>query len=165
MIGGLIGGALGAIGGLFGGLSKQRQQEQQRQMVEAAQRENQAFYDRRYNEDATQRADAQRVLSMTEEQIRRRNRQAAGTAAVMGGSTESVAAARAANAQAYSDTASQIAAAGADRKDKVEDAYLKRKDAYNDELRKIAAGTPSVLDIASGVVGGAASGVAKGMNI
>ena len=71
--------------------------------IEEQQRKNQDWYDRRYNEDATQRADAQRILTITQENIRQRNQQAAGTQAVMGGTEESVAAARAANNQALAD--------------------------------------------------------------
>jgi hypothetical protein len=61
---------------------------------------------------------------MTEESIKNRNRQAASTAAVMGGTTESVAAAKAANNQALTDTISQIAADAADRKDAIEQQYM-----------------------------------------
>lgn len=85
--------------------------------IQAQQQANQNWYDRRYNEDATQRADAQRILTQTEESIRNRNRQAAGAQAVMGGTDESVAAAKAANAQALADATSQIAVNADNRKD------------------------------------------------
>ena len=45
---------------------------------------------------------------MTEDAIRNRNRQAAGASAVMGGTEESLAATKAANAQAMGDAASSL---------------------------------------------------------
>ena len=80
---GLIGGAIGAAGGIFGGISASKALRQMKRNVEAQRKSNQDWYDQRYNEDATQRADAQRLLTMTEESIRKRNQQAAGSAAVM----------------------------------------------------------------------------------
>lgn len=91
--------------------------------------ELQNWYDRRYNEDATQRADAQRMLTKTADMIKARNKAAAGRAAVTGGTEESVAATKAANAQALSDAASRITAAGDARKDRVDEQYMRSKDA------------------------------------
>lgn len=84
----------------------------------------QNWYDRNYNADTTQRADAQQLLNYTAEQIKKRNKQAAGTAAVMGGTEESVAAEKAANASAMAETVSKIAAAGESRRDHIDAAYL-----------------------------------------
>jgi len=128
MIGSLIGAGLGAAASIIGGIKAGKESRKARRMLDRMGADNQAWYDRRYNEDATQRADAQRMLQMTMDRMRQRNRAAAGTAAVMGSSTEAVAAEKQANAQALADTASQIAAAGAQRKDQVEGQYLQRKD-------------------------------------
>ena len=100
-------------------------------------KENQSWYDRRYNEDATQRADAQRILTLTNENIRQRNQNAAGAQAVMGGTDESVAAAKAANNQALAEAASQIAAAGERRKDQIEAQYRETNAELNDKLMNL----------------------------
>lgn len=84
----------------------------------------QNWYDRNYNADTTQRADAQSLLNYTAEQIKKRNKAAAGTQAVMGGTEESVAAEKQANSSAMAETASSIAAAGASRKDNIDKTYL-----------------------------------------
>lgn len=112
MLGSIIGAAGGTLGSVFGGLSKNRMLKEQIAAVEAKKRENQDWYDRRYNEDSTQRADAQAMLTQTAEAIKGRNRQAAGVAAVTGGTEESVAATKAANAQAMADATSSIVQAG-----------------------------------------------------
>ena len=88
---GLIGAAVGAAGSIFGGISASKAMKRMKKNVEAQRKANQDWYDRRYNEDATQRADAQRILTQTELSIKNRNQQAAGAQAVMGGTDESTA--------------------------------------------------------------------------
>lgn len=126
-IGSIVGGAMKLVGGIAGGIAARKAAREQSKRLNQQMEENQDWFDRRYNEDATQRADAQRLITMTEEAIKNRNRQAAGTAAVMGGTTESVAAAKAANNQALTDTVSQIAADAANRKDNIENQYMANK--------------------------------------
>lgn len=103
LIGSIAGGALGAAGSIFGGIKASKAMRRAKKNIEAQKQANQNWYDRRYNEDATQRADAQRILAKTEESIRNRNKQAAGAQAVMGGTDESTAAAKAANADYRKD--------------------------------------------------------------
>lgn len=123
-LGAIIGDAMKVAGSIAGGIAASKAARAQNRRLDELQNQNQNWYDRRYNEDATQRADAQRLITMTEESIKNRNRQAASTAAVMGGTTESVAAAKAANNAALTDTISQIAADAADRKDAIEQQYM-----------------------------------------
>lgn len=163
MLGSIIGGAVGAVGSIFGGISKNKAIKKQMEMVARMQRDNQDWYDRRYNEDATQRADAQRLLQMTEESIKKRNKAAAGTAAVMGGTDESVAAEKEANSKALADTTSQIAAAGEARKDQIEGKFLSRKENLDNAMRELESQKQSGLDILGGAIGGAANGIGLGL--
>ena len=134
MIGSLIGGAMGIGASIFGGVSASKAMNKVKKNIENQQSENDAWYNRRYNEDATQRADAQRILTITNENIRQRNRQAAGTQAVMGGTEESVAATKAANNEALAEATSQIAVAGDRRKDSIEQQYQARDAQLNGQL-------------------------------
>ena len=136
LIGSIVGGALSAGGAIFGGISASKAMKKAKKNVEAQRKKNQDWYDQRYNEDATQRADAQRILTQTEESIKQRNRAAAGSAAVMGGTDESVAAAKAANNEALADATSQIAANAEARKDNIEATYLKNDDAYMNQINE-----------------------------
>ena len=154
---GLIGSAIGAAGAIFGGVSASKAMKNARRNVEAQRQKNQDWHDRRYNEDATQRADAQRILTMTEESIKNRNRQAAGSAAVMGGTDESVAAAKAANNRALADATSQIAAAAEARKDNIEATYLQNDNAFNEQLNEIEMGNAQAIGQAVQGVANAAS--------
>lgn len=132
-----IAAGVGALGSLFGGLSASRAMKQYKRNVQGQLAENEDWYERRYNEDATQRADAQRAIQMTEDAVRKRNKAAAGQAAIMGGNEASVAAAKEANSQATADVASRIAAAGEARKDRIESQYLARKQQLQDQLNNM----------------------------
>jgi len=145
ILGSAIGGALGIGGSIFGGISASKAMKKMKKNLENQQSENESWYNRRYNEDATQRADAQRILTMTNENIRQRNQAAAGAQAVMGGTEESVAATKAANNQALADAASQIAVNGERRKDQIEQQYLQTKSDLNQKLRDIEAGKAAAI--------------------
>ena len=134
---GLIGSAIGAVGSIFGGIAASKAAKKARHGIEAQRRKNQDWYNRRYNEDATQRGDALRMLTRVEDDIKKRNRAAAGAAAVMGGSEESVAAAKAANNQAIADATSQIVANAEQRKDNIEATYLQNDAAYQQQLAQL----------------------------
>lgn len=134
IVGGAIGTGLNLVGSIFGGISASKAMKKVKNNLNAQREANQNWYDRRYNEDATQRADAQAMIARTEEAIRNRNRQVAGAQAVMGGTEESAAATKAANAQALADAAAQIAINGERRKDAIEAQYQAKDDAIQSQL-------------------------------
>ena len=155
---GLIGAAIGAAGSIYGGISASKAMSKMKANVEAQKKANQDWYDRRYNEDATQRADAQRILTMTEESIKNRNKAAAGAQAVMGGTEESVAAAKAANNKALSDATSQIAVNAEQRKDSIEQQYQQRDADLTNQLNEIEQNKANAIGQAvQGVTGAAGS--------
>lgn len=160
LIGSIAGGALGAAGSIFGGISASKAMRRVKKNLQAQKEANQNWYDRRYNEDATQRADAQRILTQTEESIRNRNRQAAGVQAVMGGTDESTAAAKAANAQALADATSQIAAGAENRKDQIEQTYQQRDSQINEALNNLEMNKAQAISQAVQGVAKAGAGIA-----
>ena len=160
LIGSIAGGALGAAGSIFGGISASKAMRRVKKNLQAQREANQNWYDRRYNEDATQRADAQRILTQTEESIRNRNRQAAGAQAVMGGTDESTAAAKAANAQALADATSQIAVNAENRKDQIEQTYQQRDSQINEALNNLEMNKAQAISQAVQGVAKAGTGIA-----
>lgn len=154
---GLIGSAFGVAGSIFGGISASKAMNRMKKNIEAQRKQNQDWYDRRYNEDATQRADAQRILTQTEQSIKNRNQQAAGSQAVMGGTDESTAAAKAANNQALADATSQIAVNADARKDQIEQTYQQNEANYVNQLNQLEHGKASAIAGAVQGVAGAAS--------
>ena len=127
MIGALIGAGLGLASSIAGGIANRKARRKQEQMLAQQQRENQAWYDRKYNEDPTKRADTVRLLTQMQEQIKNRNRAAKGRQAVMGGTEDSTTAVKEANNKTLADTTSQIVAANEARKDAIEQQYQQNK--------------------------------------
>lgn len=133
----ILGTAVGAAGSIFGGLAASKAMKKVKNNLNQQRQDNLDWYNRRYNEDATQRADAQAMLTKVQDDIRNRNRQAAGMQAVMGGTDESVAAAKAANNEALAATTSNIVVNGEARKDAIESAYQQRDAALQGELNDL----------------------------
>lgn len=156
MLGSLLGAGMSAVGSVFGGIAASKAMKKVKGSLESQKRANEAWFNRRYNEDATQRADAQRILSRTEDMIRSRNKQAEGVQAVMGGTEESVAAAKSANSQAMAEAASQIAVNAAARKDQLEGQYQQRDAALDSQLNQMEVNKAKA--IGSGVQGVAQAG-------
>lgn len=152
----ILGSALGIGASIYGGKKASEAMKGVKSSLEGQKAENQNWFDRRYNEDSTQRADAQRVLQHTRELIKQRNKSAAGRQAVMGGTEESVAATKAANAEAMAEAASQIAAAGERRKDEIEQQYQTRKAGLEGQLNQLERDRANAIVQAAGGVASAA---------
>ena len=120
-IGSLIGAGIGAVGNVISSIASRDATNKANRMLADELDYNKAWYNRHYNEDATQRADAQRVLNMAMERIKANNRAAAGTDAVMGSDTQSKV--KEQSAQTVANIMADIAAKGADRKDQVDAQY------------------------------------------
>ncbi len=134
MIGSIIGGAVKLGSSIWGKAEAAKEARKIKDNIQNQIDENQDWYDRRYNEDATQRADAQRLITLTEDALKKRNKAAQGTQAVMGGTTETVAAEKAANNEVLADTISQINAMAERRKDNIEQQYQGVKSDLNNQM-------------------------------
>lgn len=161
IFGSTVGAALGIGGSIFGGISASKAMKKAKAMVEDEKRDNENWYDRRYNEDATQTVDAQRMMTKLTDEIKNRNQAAAGTQAVMGGTDESVAATKAANSAVLADATSQIAATGQQRRDQVEKQYLASKAELNNKLQGLEVGKAQAVAQAVQGMGAAAAGMGE----
>ena len=158
MIGALIGAGLGLASSIAGGIANRKSRRKQEQMLAQQQRENQAWYDRRYNEDPTKRADTVRLLTQMQEQIKNRNRAAKGRQAVMGGTEDSTTAVKEANNKTLADTTSQIVAANEARKDAIEQQYQQNKRSIQgQQMQMEAEKSADTANVVSGVAGTAAN--------
>lgn len=131
MIGAIIG-AVGsiagsAIGGALSAKANRRAQELKQKYISNAREENERWYQREYNSNELDRADAQYAATRLQEAIRNRNQAMAGRQAVMGGSDEAMAAEKERNAEMLSNYYAQTAARGSARKDTIENQYRERK--------------------------------------
>ena len=158
MLGSLIGAGLGVASSIFGGISARKARRKQERMLAQQEKENQAWYDRKYNEDPTKRADTVRLLTQMQEQIKNRNKAAKGRQAVIGGTEDSTTAVKEANNKTLADTTSQIVAANESRKDAIEGQYQARKDAIqNKRMGLEAEKAADTASVAAGVAGTAAN--------
>ena len=158
MIGALIGAGLGLASSIAGGIANHKSRRKQEQMLAKQQRENQAWYDRRYNEDPTLRADTVRLLTQMQEQIKNRNRAAKGRQAVMGGTEDSTTAVKEANNKTLADTTSQIVAANEARKDAIEQQYQRNKRSIQgQQMQMEAEKSADTANVVTGVAGTAAN--------
>lgn len=160
MLGTAIGAGLKIASSIFGGIKASKAMRKYKQQIEQQKRENKSWFDRRYNENATQRADAQALMTNLRDAIRRRSENAAGTQAVAGGTEESVAAQKAADADAMSNAVSNINAMGEARKDQIEQQYQEREDGLNAQLGKVQVGRAQNIANAVKGVSDAAAGIA-----
>ena len=158
MLGSLIGAGLGVASSIFGGISARKARRKQERMLAQQEKENQAWYDRKYNEDPTKRADTVRLLTQMQEQIKNRNKAARGRQAVMGGTEDSTTAVKEANNKTLADTTSQIVAATEARKDAIESQYQARKHAIqNKRMGLEAEKAADTANVTAGVAGTAAN--------
>ena len=158
MIGALIGAGLGLASSIAGGIANRKARKRQEQMLAQQQRDNQAWYDRKYNEDPTKRADTVRLLTQMQEQIKNRNRAAKGRQAVMGGTEDSTTAVKEANNKTLADTTSQIVAANEARKDAIEQQYQHNKRSIQgQQMQMEAEKSADTANVVSGVAGTAAN--------
>lgn len=158
MIGALIGAGLGLASSIAGGIANRKARRKQEQMLAQQQRENQAWYDRKYNEDPTKRADTVRLLTQMQEQIKNRNRAAKGRQAVMGGTEDSTTAVKEANNKTLADTTSQIVAANEDRKDAIEQQYQQNKRSIQgQQMQMEAEKSADTANVVAGVAGTASN--------
>lgn len=158
MIGALIGAGLGLASSIAGGIANRKARRKQEQMLAQQQRENQAWYDRKYNEDPTKRADTVRLLTQMQEQIKNRNRAAKGRQAVMGGTEDSTTAVKEANNKTLADTTSQIVAANEARKDAIEQQYQQNKRSIQgQQMQMEAEKSAATANVVAGVAGTAAN--------
>ena len=158
MIGALIGAGLGLASSIAGGIANRKARKKQEQMLAQQQRDNQAWYDRKYNADPTKRADTVRLLTQMHEQIKNRNRAAKGRQAVMGGTEDSTTAVKEANNKTLADTTSQIVAANEARKDAIEQQYQQNKRSIQgQQMQMEAEKSADTANVAAGVAGTAAN--------
>ena len=75
------------------------------------------------------------------------------------------AAAKEANAKALSDATSQIAVAGAQRKDQIEGQYRERQQQLDEKLRELEADKVDGFGMVSNAIGGAVNGFASGLDL
>lgn len=97
-------------------------------------RENRNWYDRRYNENATERADSVALNEQAKQHFAEAMAQHQGTSAVMGGTNAQLAAEKNAEAAGYANIQAQRQQMADTRKDTIENKYLTNKTAIQNKM-------------------------------
>lgn len=162
LISSIVGAGAAAIGTGISALAGARAARKERRELDRQERENNAWYDQRYNELGTERADAQAALSAMRAAQAQRMSAARGTSAVMGASAGSVAAEKAGANSAMAQTIGQINANNENNKMAIENAYLQRKNdissrrlnMYQQQAQNLAQAGSQLSALGAGIAGG-----------
>lgn len=154
MIGSVLGTAAKVGGTIFGGAKAAQLAKKQNKIIDAQEKDNQNWFDRRYNESYTQRSDAQALINRVNDMMLDRSKRSAGVNAVMGGTTETDAAQKAAQNNALGGVIANIASQASAHKDDIENNYLYRKDALANARLNVLQGRQQNIMNAVGQVSG-----------
>lgn len=136
-IGALIGGAVAIGGGIISSRASKKAAERQQAELDKQKREERNWYDRRYNEDYTQTATAQSLLTKARQFADDSYKRAAGAAKVGGASTESAALAKQAGNKVVADVMGNIAAQGDARRDALDMQHMQTQKEFANQQMQI----------------------------
>lgn len=152
MVGMAIGAAGQAAAGIVGGIFGAKAARKNRRIIRAARERSKNWYDKEYNSDFTQRADAQAALTKARSILDAKYNQAQGAAAVAGATDESVAQQKAAANDTLAAVTSNIAERADAYKEKVRANYENQQAGFDEaERTNNAAMAQSIAGAASGV--------------
>lgn len=162
IISSIIGAGTAAIGAGLSAIGGARAARQKRRELAKQERENNAWYDQRYNELGTERADAQAALSAMRAAQAQRMSSARGASAVMGASAGSVAAEKNAANMAMGQTIGQISANAEAYKQGIENTYLQKKNdisnqrlnMYQQQAENLAQAGSQLSSLGAGIASG-----------
>lgn len=155
-------GGVGALGSaIYGAVASSKANNRARQLIQQQRDDNKRWYDTKMNQDYTLRTDVQNAINRQRELLDEQYKRARATNVVSGGSEESVALQKEAANKALADTTADIAAAGANYKDQVEqqyraqDAALNQQQAqsYQQQAAQTAAAASQAVNAGLGLVG------------
>lgn len=130
---GAVGAAAGALGSIMGGIGAARQMKKARGVLENQLKENQEWFDREYNQDYTQRADAQAMLNRVRGQADQQYKRAEQMAAITGATDESLAMQKAAANDMYAQTLTGLGEQASRFKEGIMNRFLDTRASLNDK--------------------------------
>ena len=122
--------ALGSA--VYGAVKSSQQSKKAEKLLKEQQKKNEEWYKIKKSQDYTQRADVQATINKQRELLNEQYNNARASSVVTGGTDESVALQKQAANKSLSDTMSEVAARGAEYKDRAEEQYLNKDAALTD---------------------------------
>ena len=129
ILGGIISGVGSAVAGIVGGNATRKAANRNQRLIQEAENESKAWYDKQYNANFLDRADARAAINQTREILNDRYKQAEASAAVTGATEESIARQKRDANEALAEVTSNIAERADAYKDAVRANYEAQQDA------------------------------------
>lgn len=117
---GLVGAGVGLASGLFGGSQASKAAKKQERLINEQEAKNEAWYNRNYYQNYLDSSESRAAIKRVEDTMKKRNQQAQATAAVTGGTPESVLAQQENDQKLMSDTVGNLAARADARKEQID---------------------------------------------
>lgn len=134
-----IGAGLQIGGAVMSGIAGAKAYRNQMKNLRQQEKDNQNWYDRRYNENATERADSVALNEQAKQHFAEQMAQHQGTAAVMGGTNAQLAAEKNAEAAGYANIQAQRQQMADTRKDTIENKYMENKSNIQNKMLEMEA--------------------------
>ena len=167
MIGELISGGIGLASSIYGGIKAGEERKKMQTYLSGEKSDNEAFYNKNYYGDYTQRADTQNLMKQTRDMLKRNNEVAANTAVVTGATPEATNADKEQSNQVITDTMSNVAAQGQRWKDNIQNQYMNRKNQLSNmqygDMEGAAQGYEDLMGNGIKAVGSAATGLSNSL--
>ncbi|MCC8071257.1 MAG: MSCRAMM family adhesin SdrC [Bacteroidales bacterium] len=125
--------------GLLGGLSASKALKKAQSSVKSEITQLDDWYQQRYNETATERADARALLSETSAMLKDSSRRAAARSAVVGSTPEQEALSKSQSTQALAQTVADISSDATSRKDQLATTYQSTRQRLMGKLQDLYA--------------------------
>ena len=148
----ILGGVLAIGGAVAGGIGGAKAANKAAAETAAQKRKNRAWYEYNMAVPYTQRADALASIKKAREIFMERNKNASATAAVSGATDEAAAMEKEGANKVIEDTMANIAAAGEERKDHIEEAYMNRDAQLSEQTRQTEIAKANAIAGAGGQV-------------
>lgn len=138
IIGSLIGAGLGVASSIIGGMASRNANKKAEAELRAQNARNEAWYQRRYNEDYADTAAGQNLIRQAKDYANNNWKKAQGAAAVGGGTDASVALAKEGGNKVVGDTLANIAAQDTARKANVDAQHNQMQQNYSNQQVNLA---------------------------
>lgn len=157
-----IGGAAALGGAIYGGIKSGIYNRKAEALIQKQRDDNKAWWNVKNASDYTQRADVQAAITKQRELLNEQYKRAKATNTVAGGTAESIALQKQAANASLAQTASEVAAAGANYKERMENQYRAQDAALNQQqaennrqiAKETAAAASQLVNAGIGTVGG-----------
>jgi len=127
-------GAVGALGSaIYGGIKSSQANKKAQKLIQQQRDDNKRWYDTKMNQDYTQRVDVQNAINRQRELLDEQLKRANARSVVGGASPEAAALEKEAANKSVAEATADIAAAGANYKDQVEQQYRAQDQALNQQ--------------------------------